>query len=156
MLITDYMPGHDTIWIVGNHFASNSADEFFKRLSNTLIKGKKETGTHCGDTFEIKTFHSNQFSSHIHDTLARIYCTFANALSTEVYLSKAVVFVLDNDMLKYGGGRDFGLSVMYSRIIHYLFSEVNKLLTTRKEMSPVKGLHNGYPQVLWIHPPFQM
>ena len=74
----------------------------------------------------------------------------------ESRLPKAIIFVLDNDILKYAGSKDFGMSVIYGRLVHYLFSEVNKLLTMRKEMSPLKGLCDGYPQVLWIHPPFHM
>ena len=148
------MNGLESIWIIGDEFASNSCDEYFKRTCNTTLKGKKDTGTHCGDFFEIKTHTANQYTSHIHNFIGWVLNTFTQALNNEEFLPKAVVFILDNDLIKFVNIASFGISVIYGRIIHYMCDEIMKLLTSKKEKLPKRATRDQFPHVIWIVPPF--
>ena len=118
------------------------------------IEGKKDTGTHCGDFFEIKTHTANQYNSHIHNLIGRLLNTFTQALNNETSMPKAVIFVMDNDLIKFINIASFGISVIYGRIIHYMCDEIMKLITLKKEKLPKRAMRDHFPHVIWIVPPF--
>ena len=117
------------------------------------MKGKNsETGTHCGDNFEIKTYHNNEFNSNIRDYMARLCNTLGNALSAATKLPKAIVIIMDDDLIHDANINNFGMSIVYGRIVHYLMCEFNKLVSTKKDKMPMKAVHPNYPHLLWINP----
>ena len=118
-----------------------------------MKSSKSEAGTHSGNNFEIKTHHSNEYLSNIRDFLARLCNTFSNALSSTTKLPKAIIVVLDDDLIQYANIDNFGMSIVYGRLTHYLLSEFNRLLTIKKESMPHKAVRPNYPHILWINPP---
>ena len=122
--LTEYIPGFDELWVIGDEFAVGSCDDYFKRSCNTNLKGKNNTGTHCGDFFEIKTFSSSRYDSNIRDMMACLCNKLAHALNSKLRLLKAIVVVLDNDLINYTNFPHFGMSLLYGRLRHYIFSEV--------------------------------
>ena len=61
--------GYESIWVIGDEFVANNANQYFKEACNTLVHGSQSTGTHCGDRYEIKLFHAMQYVSHIKNFL---------------------------------------------------------------------------------------
>ena len=80
--------------------------------------------------------------------------TFTNALAEQNRLPKAIIVVLDNDIIKYANWNIFGMSVIYGRLLHFLFSEFNRQISAKKDYLLKKAIRNGLPHVLWINPPF--
>ena len=140
------------LWVT--NLLANSANQYFKQACNTLIRGKDTTGTHCGDNYEIKLFHATQYTSHIRDLMARLLNTLRNMICEEKVLPRAIVFVLDNDMIKYAGIAGFGMSLAYGKLLHFLLSEVHRMIQTRKDYLPLKAKKQHFPEIIWINPPF--
>ena len=137
----NYIPGLDHIWVIGDEFSSNSCEEYFKRSCNTTLRGKKETGTHCSDNFEIKVFTNNSYLGHIKDFLGRLTNTLANALNKENILHKAIVVVLDNDLIKYATSIDLAyLCCTENLYITYFLNLINWYWLVAK-----KSLQAGIP-----------
>ena len=150
--ISDYTSGREDLWIIGDLFASNSVERYLKEACNTTIKGKIDTGTHSGDYFKIKVFTSNQYSGQIRNTIGRIRNTIARAFNSQQALPKVIVIVLDDDIINFVPVDEFGVSIIYGRIIHYLFAECKKLLALKRERLPKKALVETH--LIWIAPPF--
>ena len=133
---------------------ANTANQYFKQACETLMRGLLSTGTHCGDHFEIKLFHSMQYVSHIRNFLGRLINTLTLAINGEPLLPRAIVVVLDDDLINTINIDSFGMSLACGKILHYLFSEFHKIISARKDMLHLKAKRPHYPEVIWINPPF--
>ena len=120
------------------------------------IRGQDTTGTHSGDHFEIKLFHATEYGSNVHNFMARLCNTLAGALNEEKLLPKAIVFILDDDMIKYANINKFGMSLAYGKLLHYLMCEINKLISVKKDFLPVHSRRPHQPEMIWINPPFHL
>ena len=132
---------------------ANTANQYFKEACNTLMKNSPSTGTHCGDNYEIKLFHSTQYVSHIRNFLGQFNNTLRNAICEELLLPRAIVIVLDEDLIHFVNIDKFGMSLAYGRILH-MFSEVNKMIAARKDMLRLKSCRDHFPEIIWINPLF--
>ena len=148
------VPGYKDIWVLGDEFVANSVNQYFKTACNTLMRGLSSTGTHCGNNYEIKLFHATRYTSHIRNMIARLVNTFANAVNEEKLLPRAVVIVLEDDLINYVNIHTFGMSMVFGKILHYIFSEFNKIITAKKDILKPKSRRNCYSELLWINPPF--
>ena len=135
---------------------AQTANQYFKEACNMPICGKQMTGTHSGDNYEIKLFHCTWYSSNIRDFMARLISTLAEALNEDIAPPRAIVFVLEDDMICYINISKFGMSLTYGRLLHYLFSEVNKLISAKCAAMPLRARHPYHPEVIWINPPFHL
>ena len=84
--------------------------------------------------------------------MAHFTNTFAEALSKEKHLPKAVVVVPEDNLIQYEALDEYGVSLTYGHLLHYIFSEFNRLLRIKIEMLPKKARRNVH--IIWIHPPF--
>ena len=150
----DAANGYDKIWILGDEFVANTANQYFKTACSTLMNNSRSTGTYCGDKFEILLFHSTQYVSNFRNMIARLVNTLIQAINSEPLLPRAIVVVLDDDLIKFININGFGMSMAYSRILHYLFSEFNKIIAARKDILPLKAKCLHYPELIWVNPPF--
>ena len=119
-----------------------------------MLRNSMSTGMHCGDNYEIKLFHSTQYVGHIRNFVGRLINTLVNTLNSEQLLPRAIVIVLDDDLIWYINIDRFGMSVVYGRILHYIFSEFHKLIVAKKDFLRMKSKRHHFPELLWIDPPF--
>ena len=77
-----------------------------------------------------------------------------NAVNSESFLPRAMIIVLDDDLINYLNINSFGMSVAYGRVLHYLFSEVNRLVAIKKDFLWMKSKKSHYPEIIWVNPPF--
>ena len=152
-LLSVYINGMEDLWVVGDEFVANTANQYFKEVCNALIRVKKTTGTYCRDNYKIKLFHATYYTSNIKDMMGCLISIFVDVLNTEAKLPRAILVVLDDNMINYAKISGFGISMLYSHLLHYLFSEFNKLILARKDYLPAKALKAHYPELLWINPP---
>ena len=153
-ILAEHIPGLQDIWVLGDEFTVNSANLYFKQACLTLVRGTNSTGTYCGDNFEIKLFHATQYTSHIRDFMSRLCNTLAEAFNDEKRLPRAIIIVLDDDMIRYAKISKYGMSLVYGKILHYLFSEINKLVAAKLDFMPPRARKEHWPELIWINPPF--
>ena len=95
-----------------------------------------------------------RYNSHIRDFMARLRNTFANAIQDEIILPRAIVIILEDDMIDYVNVDGFGISLAYGKLLHYLFSEFNKMIAAHKDQLPLRAKRQHFPELLWINPYF--
>ena len=85
--------------------------------------------------------------------LSRIRNCLVYAINANYLLPKAIVFVVDIDLVKVVNFSGYGISVLLGKLMEWLGNEIIKILAAYKDKLPKKAIREGYPQVLWIEPP---
>ena len=90
------------------------------------------------------------------NVVARLHSQFAKALEEFHIFPRAILVVLDNDLIRHLQVDDEGLTIILKELIIWLFKEVDKLISQRKELLPKKSLKADYPQIFWMESPQHM
>ena len=95
-----------------------------------------------------------KYSSSHRNILARIKSLILKGLKEQTYLPKAIVFVLDDDLIKQSSIRSSNArNGDYQIILKYLMEEAHRIITTYKEGLPKKSKQPLYPHFIWVIPP---
>ena len=68
-------------------------------------------------------------------------------------LPKFVIYVLDDDIIRYEPYDQYGISGIYGRYLEALINEVARLFKVKKDGMPTKSLHCDYPTIYWVAAP---
>ena len=72
----------------------------------------------------------------------------------EIKFPKAVIFILDDDIIQSTiKSNKIGATIIFTKLIDWLFTEINSLITQRKEQLPPRALKAEYPRVYWVEAP---
>ena len=140
--------GYDSLWIIGGDFAANT-------FPQCVANAKRVKELYIKTSFDLYPFMTDSRFSHIRSFLGRIRNEFAQAILQQVKFPKAILVILDNDLLR-ACKFDYkkpGLSKLLSGTIDWLLNEVRKLIEIRKDQLPVKAVRANYPMVYWVEAP---
>ena len=104
------------------------------------------------DNYAVNWFASTNLDLNC-NTLGRIRNQFVKAIAENILLPKLVVVITDADIIDAVQYRDYGVSDIYGRLIHWLSAELNKITKIHKDRLPVKAVRCNYPSFVWISPP---
>ena len=65
-------------------------------------------------------------------------------------LPKYLVIVLDNDLIKYLNFYDFGVSEALGKLISYLMTEIDRMISSQRDYLPKKCKRYNMPAIIWI------
>ena len=86
-----------------------------------------------------------------------ILCRFNNvvtvAINKQTVLPKAIVFVMENDILNSLNHFKPGISLLIGKSLEWLLNQVHRMITTYKEKLPSKSRKFKYPAILWCSLP---
>ena len=85
--------------------------------------------------------------------LSRILAQLAKAIMENVIFPKAIVIVLDDDMIRALKPTECGATILFDRIIKWLFREIDGMISTRKDQLPKRAVKEGYPKLYWVEAP---
>ena len=136
---------YDDIWLVGDDFVSDTVGEFFQ--------SEDETKPYMRDRYDVKVFCSTSLDTE-HSVLARLHNNFVNAVNEEGKFPKAIVFVIDGDLIKSVCYKRQGLSEIYGQLMKNLMYGVHREILAFKEQLPLHSKRNHYPSVLWALAPY--
>ena len=89
-MLVERVDSYETIWIIGDDFVSDSANEFFQ-----LEEGSK---TYMNKKFDVKILCS--YSSALTKSVtARLHNNIVTGMVDQPLLPKAIIFVLEADMI---------------------------------------------------------
>ena len=75
-------------------------------------------------------------------------------IKDQAILPKLVVIVPDNNLISYMDfGTKFGVSRSIGRILDWLMSEYDKIISSQKDYLPSKAKREYFPQIVWIEVP---
>ena len=139
-----YVPGYDTIWIVGDDFTNRTVGTFTNDTTNKY---------YMKDRFEVKTYSNPRISGTGINTLGRLRNCLLPAIHKELKFLKIIVMVLDDDLIHDTKRESMGLVKIYGRTLEWLMSKLHKTITVYKEYLPNKARRYKYPHLLCICPP---
>ena len=145
--VSDTVRGHQSIWIIGDEFVTNTYGRYFQQATRS---GTKEF--YIKENFEVRAFMSN-FTSNVPYVMTRIRNNFITAINEQVTLPRAVVVVLDDNLIteiKYSG---FGISLILGTTAQWIIREMHRAVGNHKENLPSKAKKNGIPHFIWVTPP---
>ena len=139
------MPAYETVWIVGDDFVSDSVGEFFQS-DETLNK------SYLQDKYDIKILCSSSLSAT--DTVeARVHNNVLAGMADQPLLSKAIIIVLDSDVIKTINYNKKGVSEIYNKSIKNLLTGIHRVILSHKEALPSRSKRPNYPTVLYAMMP---
>ena len=116
------------------------------------LKQMGEDSSYMKDNYEVTIFCSDKYSSHIRNILARVINTTVQALTNTKMLPKIMIFMMEDDIIKFLDHNDYGATELFGKIISYLDAEIRKIILTFKDNLPNKCKRNGQPHMIWISP----
>ena len=78
------------------------------------------------------------------------------AVNDQIIMPKLIVIVPDNDIIQYIARIKAGFSRSVARMLDWLMKEHNRIIDSMKDHLPMKAKKNGYPQIMWIAPPYHV
>ena len=94
-----------------------------------------------------------QFASSLRNVAARLISLLVAAIKKEKLLPKAIIVVLDDDILwqiHYEGPH---LQDIYAEVTNYLVEQFHRICISYKDMLPTKARQAFFPHVIWILAP---
>ena len=143
--------GLEEIWYIGDEFCSRTYDAY-KALA--IKKEKKTHNWYAADNYEMCNFASTRYTSSCRNILARIKGLVVKAIDQQKYLPKALVFVVDDDIIRQANlPKDEVIDGEFQFIMKYLMEEIHRIVIGYKEKLPTKAKKDYLPHFIWIIPP---
>ena len=146
-MISGSIKGIETLWVIG--------DEFVDRTFTENLHFATTAGEHAFiiEYYETVDFSTTQFASSLCNVAARLISLLVASIKKEKLLPKAIIVVLDDDILwqiHYEGPH---LQDIYAEVTNYLVEQFHRICISYKEMLPTKTRQAFIPYVIWILPP---
>ena len=87
------------------------------------------------------------------NNIASIRNTLVEAINKETVLPKAIILVIENDLLDSFIHYNPGVSLLSGICIEWLANQMHRIIVTHKEQSPSKSCKFKYPTILWLELP---
>ena len=138
------MDAYDSVWIVGDDFVSDTATEFF----NLEDSGN----SHISQNYDVKILCSDSKASN-QSVIASIHNNITTGIIDQPLLPKAIIFLIDADILKTVYHPKMGVSEIYNKMMKDLVAGLQNMLGKYKSCLPMKSKHENYPTLLWALAP---
>ena len=102
-LFAEYIKGYDKVWFMGDEFMTRSFEQYFKQQNHNEYAG------YVRKYFEVANYSSSQYLSNDRNCVSRIRNAVARGINEHVLLPKYIVIVLDDDLIKYIGLKEYGV-----------------------------------------------
>ena len=112
----------------------------------------EESGYYLKDRYDIKVFNDNTFSL-MTEVTARLHNNFIRAVNENVIFPKAIIFVIDGDIIKTVSYNNYGISEVFGKILKNLMVGIHRTILSQKEKLQSKSKRLWYPSVLWALAP---
>ena len=137
---TEPPQGYETLWFLG--------DESLTKASGHLSNDELED-LYIKCNYNIKFQVDNNLSLN-RSVLGHICNTMINAVNNNLLLPKAIIVILDDDLIKPIKSH---LSYVFGAMVHWLIGEFDKIVKIHKDNLPLKSRKVSYPVFIWIAPP---
>ena len=85
--------------------------------------------------------------------LSRLHNLLITAINKDILLPKAILVVLDDDIIHDCNYEGIEVSVTYYRTFQWLTKEYHRIVLAHKDRLPNKSWKYKYPHIIWIEPP---
>ena len=99
---------------------------------------------------------ANTGKSYDTNTVSRFRNAIAKAVREQKILPKILVIVPDDDLIKFMLRNGISTSKPMERILCWLMSQIDRILSTHKEFLPIKSKRPKEPMIIWVAPPYNV
>ena len=141
------MRGYEKIWLLGDNFAYNTLESYYKNLKN-------EDGIHntyVYGNYEVHAFCTKENSNNTKNVLSRFRNALVTAFNEHSVLPKLIVVIPDDDIINQVVDDPCNkLLKHYKKILLGLCNLFAISIQVYKDMLPEKAKREHVPHVLWI------
>ena len=105
------------------------------------------------EKYEVIPFVGKSYESNMRSVLSRILVQFVKAVNKEKLFPKAVVLVLDDDIIQATKPKEVGATIIFSKVIDWLFKQLTRSIEEMKQYLPARALKAEYPKMYWTEAP---
>ena len=137
------LEGVDSLWLIGDEFLSKTFTAHYKHL----VPGKGPNNhdfQFAKENYELFEFSTTRFSSSYRNVFARLHGLLNKAINERKVFPKAIVFILDDDVIKQTKMHHSEVEAMEIGI-NYILEEVHREIASYKSKLPTKAKRNGEP-----------
>ena len=146
-IVTDYIKGLESVWIVGDKFVFRTCEEYFKQRDHHNYNGFAK------ENYEILSFASSKYASNNKSVIGRVRNELLSAMKQETYLPKLIVVILDDDVIRCLDVSNSSSYVVWKRAIHWLMNKFKQDIMDHKQFLPTKVKRDDQPKIVWIQAP---
>ena len=138
----------EQIWFFSDEFADTSFLQNFKH-----VKGTDDYPIYTSKFYEVLGNTTNRYVSSLRNILSRVVVLVGKAIKENTILPKALVFVMDDDIIKQVKIDSNYMEEEYAEIITFLLKETERLVSDYKGKLPLRSKREYYPHMIWMVPP---
>ena len=144
------MKAYDHVWFVGNNFMATSFGEYFQNIyghyKDNYVRKHYDVLGFCNTTITEKFANGN--------VLTKIFNGLTAGINSQTLLPKAVVVVVDDDILDAITHYKDGISYLIGKAFEWLANQMHQAVSSHKERLPSKARKFKYPTILWALIPY--
>ena len=129
---------------------ANSYGEHFQHCFDADDKDFNNLG-YLKSHFDVSGFCNTNPRSMINsNVIGRIYNGLVEAINKQTLLPKAIIVVLENDLIRAAHHDTDGISQILGQALEWLAGAFRRAIAAHKERLPTKSRKFKYPHILWV------
>ena len=143
------MRAYEHIWILGDLFLKNYLADYIE-ADNMENRESNDIKTH----YDVAMYYEHPtLQVGTENVLIRLRDTLIQAINSEVLLPKAIIFVLDDDLLDAIDHYDFGITIALGKIMEWITNQIHKIIVCYKDKLPSRARKYKFPSIIWVNIP---
>ena len=149
----------DTVWFVGDNFASHTYRKYFLKPFDKNEKKEHEEPTpgefHIKRLFDYNIYCNSRYSSATENMLIRIQNSFVSMINknADQPLAKYFLVVLDDDLITFLDFKGPGVTSLLGSWLEWLIKNFREAIMAKKKLLPEKSVQKNEPCVYWVLAP---
>ena len=132
--------GLQKLWILGDSFVNSTVNRYFLN-----------TDSYAKTHMDVHILHGRRDNTE--NPISRLLNALITAFRSKAHLPKLIMIILEDDIIRYTGYNDYGVTALYGRLINFLSMEIVKIVDAyKKEIFPQKAVNQNWPQIVWVPP----
>ena len=143
-VISGPIPAYQLVWVIRDEFVTDTFGQYFQNDDNGTMYMKQN--------YEVKPFYGNRFSL-MTNVVACIHNNLVKVINENKLLPKAIIFVIDGDIIKTVKYDNYGITEIFGQILKNLMTGIHCTILAQKDALPHRSKRSDYPTVLWCLAP---
>ena len=136
------------MWVIGDDFMAKSFAQYFQNAY-----GDNGKVGYIRAHYDVTGYCQGKTKAINNNVLSRLRNALVMAINKEMLLPKAILVVLENDILNAANHYNLGISLLCGKLLEWLANQFHRIITLHKERLPSKCRKFKYPGILWVTEP---
>ena len=137
-VFAEEIQAYEDVWLLGDNFMAKSYQSHFKKNEIPDMHLKVE--------YDYYPYCESKYSNKEMNMLCRIKASLARAIGERVKMPKFIIFILDDDIMRYLNYLEDGIATLYGGILKSLVQRIQEMIDERIKLLPKKAVKFGFLQ----------